>query len=140
MPFCFATMSARAMRRVASMGFALLVLEPATASAQSIDMRREYYEGRWTWHGVYRAMNDPNNVSRIQFNTPTRATYCYQRHCWNVNVQRGVGTSLSFSTDRKNHFEFNPGGDPVRLPARFWVDSRPPARSPDATIVFGRRN
>ncbi|AVO47107.1 hypothetical protein [Phreatobacter cathodiphilus] len=140
MPICIPTMSARALRRSGSTGFALLLLASAAASAQSIDMRREYYEGRWTWHGVYRAMNDPNNVSRIQFNTPTRATYCYQRHCWNVNVRRDAGASLSFSTDRKNYFEFNPGGDPVRLPARFWVNFQPPARSPDATIVFGRRN
>lgn len=61
------------------MGFALLVIGSAAASAQSIDMRREYYEGRWTWHGAYKATNDPNNVSRIQFNTASRATYCYKK-------------------------------------------------------------
>lgn len=57
-----------------------------------------------------------------------------------MNVRRGVGGDLNFSVDGKNYFEFNPGGDPTRLPARFWVDFRPPVRSPDATIVFGRRN
>jgi len=55
-----------------------------------------------------------------------------------VTIQKGVGGDLTFTSDRKNYFEFN-ASDPVRFSGRFWVDFKPPARSPDATIVFVRK-
>lgn len=106
--------------------------------AVSIDTRRDYYEGRWDWKGIYKAQKDANNVSRIQFNSQTGAVYCYNRDCRNVTIAKGVGGDLTFTTDRKNYFELN-ASNPVQFSGRFWVDFKPPARSPDATIVFVRR-
>lgn len=71
------------------------------AFAQKIDMQREYYQGRWTWYGVHKARASPNNTSRIQFNTPTQAVYCYDKSCWNVTINKGVGGDLFFRSTRK---------------------------------------
>ena len=108
------------------------------AFAQKIDMKREYYQGRWTWYGVHKARASPNNTSRIQFNTPTQAVYCYDKSCWNVTINKGVGGDLFFSFDKKNYFELNVVGSQIK--ARFWIDMKPPARSPDATTTFSRMN
>lgn len=110
----------------------------SSAAAQQIDMKREYYEGRWTWYGVYKAKMSPKNVGRIQFNTPTQAVYCYDKVCWNVTIQKGVGGDLFFTSDKKNYFELSANGTQIK--ARFWVDMKPPARSPDATTTFSRMN
>lgn len=106
--------------------------------AVSIDTRRDYYEGRWDWKGIYKAKMGPNNVSRIQFNSQTGAVYCYNSDCRNVTIEKGVVGDLTFTSDRTNYFELN-ANDPVRFTGRFWVDFKPPARSPDATIVFVRK-
>ena len=119
--------------------FALAASAAPAAGKPSIDTRREYYEARWVWVGVYKASMDAGNTSKIQFNTPTQAVYCYNSGCRIVTVRKGVGGSLDFTSDSKNYFEFNPGGDPTRINARFWVDFKPPARSPDATATFVRK-
>lgn len=115
-----------------------LLAGPSIAFAQNIDFKREYYEGRWTWNGVHKARISPNNISRIQFNTPTQAVYCYDKKCLNVTINKGVGGDLFFSGNKKDYFELAPQGTQIR--ARFWFDMTPPARSPDATTTFSRKS
>jgi len=119
-------------------GFSLAVALASAANAQSIDQRREYYQARWDWKGVLKSTQNPNNVSYIQFNSPTQASYCCDKTCKNVKVQKGVGGDLTFSVNGKDYFETNIL-DPTRINGRFWVDMKPPARSPDAMALFVRK-
>jgi hypothetical protein len=119
-------------------GISLAVALASAANAQSIDQRREYYQARWDWKGVLKSVHDPNNVSFIQFNGPTQAVYCYKKSCKNVKLAKSVGGDLTFSQNGKDYFEMNIV-DPTKINGRFWVDMKPPARSPDATAVFLRK-
>ena len=124
---------------IAATALSLVCVHLGPASAQTINTRKEYYEGRWDWKGVLKATQDPNNVSRIQFNTPTQAVYCYNRTCRNVKITRQqAGGDLTFSFNGTDYLEFRPAGT-TQLNGRFWLDMKPPARSPDATVVLVRK-
>ena len=123
--------------RVIAIGVAFVggLLGVAGAMAQSVETGIEYHQGRWTWNGVHKAKQDPNNVSRIQFTGPNTAVYCYIKKCWNVRTTDGTGGSYAFSTGGRNRFEFSPMGG-SRTMARFWVAFGPNSQDPDATAIF----
>lgn len=129
--------SVRRLAAVALAGLSLAVVQASVASAQAINKGREYYQARWDWKGVLKSTQNPNNVSFIQFNSPTQGVYCYDKTCKNVKVEKGVGGDLTFFIG-KSYFEMNIL-DPTKINGRFWVDMKPPARSPDATALFVRK-
>lgn len=49
-----------------------------------------------------------------------------------------ASAGIFFSFNKKNYFELNVVGSQIK--ARFWIDMKPPARSPDATTTFSRFN
>ncbi|ABD04764.1 hypothetical protein RPB_0052 [Rhodopseudomonas palustris HaA2] len=131
-------MSGARLAAVAVVGLGLGIGYANPASAQVINQRQEYYQARWDWKGVHKSTQDPNNISFIQFKSPTQAVYCYKKACRNVKLQKVPGGDLTFSVNGKDYFEMNIVNS-TRINGRFWTDMTPPARSPDATAVFVRK-
>ena len=130
--------SVRRCAAVALVGLPLVIAHAGTASAQVIDQRQEYYQARWDWKGVFKSTQDPNNISLIQFKSPTQAVYCYNKTCRTVKLEKGLGGNLTFSFNGKDYFEMNIVNSP-RISGQFWTDTKPPARSPDAVATFVRK-
>lgn len=104
-----------------------------------INQKKEYYQARWVWSGVLKVTADPNNVSLIQFNTPTAAVYCYKTKCLTVSPKVGANGVFTFSTNGRDLFQFKTvSGSTIQ--ARYWQDGRTASRTPDAAAVFQRKN
>lgn len=97
----------------------------------------EVYEGSWNWSQQYKKRMGKNTKSIMAFRAPGSFRYCYLTTCWSAEADIGPDGSMSFSTDGKNYFEFM-STEPGVFKGRFWVDSAPPARAPDATISMSQ--